>query len=60
MSSFTEGFGSLQKPSGDLWKIVRRNYSVMNNKVLIVPPSELHEIVVKQYTIIFLTTIKRL
>lgn len=60
MSSFTEGFESLQKPSGDLWKIVRRNYSVMNNKVLIVPPFEVHELVVKQYTIIFLTTIKRL
>lgn len=60
MSSFAEGFESLQKPSGDLWKIVRRNYSVMNNKVLKVPPFEVHELVVKQYTIIFLTTIKRL
>lgn len=60
MSSFTESFEILQKPSGDLWKIVRRNYSVMNNKVLVVPPFELHELVVKQYTLIFLTTIKRL
>ena len=60
MSSFTEGFESLRKLSGDLWKIVRKNYSVMNNKVLIVPPFEVHELVVKQYTIIFLTTIKRL
>ena len=47
MSSFTESFESLQKPSGDLWKIVGRNYPVMNNKVLIVPPFEVHEMVVK-------------